>query len=262
MISKSASSVFVDPRVDDGALGPLLHILRDFETSLLANTIGYLDATPPDQWYLGGTIRSVTPSVAPTVGVAITCTLDSSTPGTSADMALFWEQLEQMRVSALPTVWVVQCVGSRPDHECVIGEGMAKLLTSVGCGAVVTDGGVRDIRGLLTVPLAAYCRGPVIHHGPLRFALSPGGVDVGGVRIKDGEILHGDAEGVIKIPSGCLHQLADAAVRMRAAENEVHAQCRRIDLPIDEKKALIAKVFARYGFGSGGASAGTMEPTR
>ena len=48
----------------------LLEQLEEFDTALLANTIGYIDATPAEQWYMGGMIRSLTPALGPAVGVA------------------------------------------------------------------------------------------------------------------------------------------------------------------------------------------------
>lgn len=237
--------------------------LREFETALLANTIGYLDPTPPDRWYLAGTIRSITPTLAPSVGFAVTCKLDSSTPGQSANGEPFWAQLEEMQAGGAPTVWVVQCVGSRPDHECAVGDGMAKLLAAAGCVGIVTDGGVRDVRGLLTIPFSAHARGTVVHHGPMRITAPGEPVQIGGVTLRSGDLVHADAEGVITIPRGCWDALPDAAVRMRTVETEIHHQWRRGDLPLDRKRALAGEVFAKHGFGAnprGPAPQGTVEP--
>src|SRR5258708_1511289 len=147
----------------------LLKQLAEFDTPLLANTIGFIDSTPAHEFYLGGSVQSVTPQLGPTVGVAYTIELDSSTPEGGAELDDYWRQMEEIEDEDLPVVWVVKTVGSRPDHECVIGDGMAKNLYAAGCVGLVTDGGVRDVRGLLTVPFAAYCRGQVIHHCNLRF---------------------------------------------------------------------------------------------
>ncbi|NQU11886.1 RraA family protein [bacterium] len=227
-----------------------LERLREFDTALLANTIGYLDPTPPHRYYLGGSIRSVTPSLGPTVGVAVTCELDSSTPNNQPEFDGYWRQLDQMSQLDVPVVWVVKTVGSRPDHECVLGDGMGKTLYSVGCLGVVTDGGLRDLNGLLAIPFAAYCRGTTIHHTALRFRGLNKAVRVGGITVRTGDVIHANAEGVIKIPHGCLETLPDKAVQMRAFEHEVHLVWRRADLSLAEKRRAAAAAVAKYGFSS------------
>jgi 4-hydroxy-4-methyl-2-oxoglutarate aldolase len=229
-------------------LRAILEELRDFDTALLANTISYIDPTPAHEYYMGSAIRSATPSLGPTVGVAVTCRIDSSTPGNQPDMDGFWVQLEQMGRMDLPVVWVVQTCGSRPDHECVLGDGMAKALAAAGCVGVVTDGGVRDVAGLLAVPFAAYCRGTTIHHTPLRCSRPNEPVEVGGIAVRAGEVIHANAEGVIKIPPACLAGLAARAVRMRAFEHQAHLALRRTDLALDEKRRRVAEALASHGF--------------
>jgi regulator of RNase E activity RraA len=226
----------------------LLEQLRDFDTALLANTIGYIDPTPPHEYYMAGTIQSVTRSLGPTVGIALTCELDSSTPFGTPDLSGYWKQVEEMSRMSVPTVWVVKCVGSRPEHECVIGDGMGKTLFAAGCVGVVTDGGVRDISGLLSVPFAAYSKGVTIHHGPLRFRRTNEPIEIGGITVRPGDVIHANGEGVIRIPSACLEKLPEAAIRMRAFEHAAHLINRRTDLPIPEKQRLVVAEVTKYGF--------------
>lgn len=226
----------------------LLHQLREFDTPLLANTIGYISATPAHLYYLSGEIQSVTPPLGPTVGVAFTAEIDSSTPGGSGDTELYWQQLEAMRLSGLPSVWVVKAVGSRPEHECMIGDGMAKTLFSVGCVGLVSDSRVRDIPGLISTPFAAYCRGRAVHHAALRVRAVNVPVEVGGVTIHPGDVIHANQDGVIRIPTDCLEELPAAAVRNRAFEHEAHMFLRRTDRSPAEKRAHVQALVRKHGF--------------
>jgi len=200
----------------------------------------------------------LTPTLEPTVGIAFTCELDSSTPTRQTanehveQDAGFYPQLEAMGRIAEPLVWVVKAVGSRPDHECILGDGMATLLHSVGCRGVVTDGGVRDLKGLLAVPFAAYGRGTTIHHCALRFRSFNRPVEIGGIWVRPGEVIHADSEGVIKIPTTCLEILAERATQMRSFEHDVHALFRRPDLPLRQKSDYVRASLEKHGFAPAG----------
>jgi len=226
----------------------ILEQLIEFDTALLANTIGMIDSTPVHEWYMGSSIQTVTPGLGPTVGVAYTCELDSSTPGGTASLEDYWRVVEQMEHDDRPTVLVVQTVGSRPDHECVIGDGMGKMLAAVGCKGLVTNGGVRDVPGLMTIPFAAYCTGRTIHHGVLRFSAANQPVQVGGITVRHGDIVHADGGGVISIPSSCVRELPKEAVRMLAFEREAHLLLRRSDMRPAAKRAGVQELLASYGF--------------
>ena len=231
-------------------LNGLLTRLREYDTALLANTIDYIDATPPELLYMGSGIRCLTPDSGPIAAIAFTAELDSSTPGQKADTSLHWKQLEEMGKSDVPVIWVVRAMGSRPDHECILGDGMAKNLFSCGCIGVVTDGGVRDIAGIKTVPFAVYAKGVTIHHTALRFVSAGQPVDVGGLTIRQGDVLHANAEGVIRIPSTCLEKLPERARAMLSFEHEAHEMLRQRDLALADKKRLIGELLVRYGFSS------------
>jgi regulator of RNase E activity RraA len=226
----------------------IFETLQQFDTPLLANTIDHLAPGTQAEIYLAGSIQSVTPSLGPTVGVAVTCEVDTSTPGGHAEVDLFYEQVDAIREMGVPVVWVVKCVGSRPDHECVLGDGMGKLLYAAGCVGAVTDGGVRDIPGLLQIPFAAYARLKTVHHCPMRFRRTNEPADVGGVLIRPGDIIHAGSEGVIRIPEACVEELPDAAQRMLAFERDVHAVFVQSAFTAREKRARVPELLGRHGF--------------
>ena len=230
------------------SLDSVIRELREFDTALLANTIGYIDSTPAEEFYMAGSIQSVTRSLGPTVGVAVTCEMDTSSPGGDANMGVFWDQVDRINAMEESAVWVVKAVGSRPDHECVLGDGMAKGLYAAGCIAAVSDGGLRDVAGLLSIPFAAYCKGITIHHCALRLKTVDQPIELGGIVVRPGDVIHADSEGVIRIPPSCLDTLAEAAVRMRAFEAEAHFIMRRTDLIPSEKPKMTKEVLAKYGF--------------
>ena len=229
-------------------LEELLARLRQFDTALVANTVEALRPSTGHEWYMAGGIQSVTPELAPTVGVAYTCELDSSTPGGEPAMDDYWRLLEMAEAQDLPVIWVVRTVGSRPEHECVLGDGMAKTMRSVGCVGLVTDGGARDLAGIAGAPFAVYCKGKTIHHGALRFRAAAEPVEIGGIKVRHGDVIHADHGGVIKIPADCLAALPEALVRMTAFEREAHAWLVRQDLKIAAKRARVEQLLARYGF--------------
>jgi regulator of RNase E activity RraA len=174
--------------------------------------------------------------------------MDSSSPGGTADTDGFWRQVEEISAMKIPVIWVVKAVGSRPGHECILGDGMAKTLFAAGCVGAVTDGGVRDATGMASVPFAAYCRGLTIHHTALRVTAINQPVEVGGITISPGDLVHANFEGVIKIPQSCLPTLAQKATQMRAFEHEAHCLMRRTDVTPAEKRKQVGELTQKYGF--------------
>ena len=225
-----------------------LAALREYDGALLANTIGYIDSTPAHEYYMAGSIQSVTPGLGPNVGVAVTCEMDSSTPMQKGNLDGLWQQLDEIKTLGLPAIWVVKAVGSRPDHECIAGDGMGKSLAAVGCVGIVTDGRVRDVKGFAGIPLAVYSKGITIHHTSLRIRSINRPVEVGGITVRPGDVVHASAEGVIKIPKGCVQTLPARAIEMWGFEREAHEVFSNRELSSPEKKRRVLEILAARGF--------------
>jgi regulator of RNase E activity RraA len=113
----------------------------------------------------------------------------------------------------------------------VIGDMLATRLAARGVSGVVTDGAVRDSRGLAPLDLSVYARAV---NSDLRssYSLVAGvqePVACGGVSVIPGDILVGDEDGVIVVPRALAEEVARlgreqedlesyVAIRLRAGE--------------------------------------------
>lgn len=132
--------------------------------------------------------------------------------------------------------------GVRPGHVVVIeaegradagilGELMALRLQRLGAAAVVCDAGMRDVAELRALGLPVWCRGaaPASSSASLMLVEHGRPVALGGVTILPGDMLVGDADGVVVCPAAlweeALHEIAErealeAWIRPRIAAGE------------------------------------------
>ena len=106
-----------------------------------------------------------------------------------------------------------------------MGDMMARRLAHRGAAGVVTNGGFRDAGGILETGLPCYHRKPAVPATPIHLhpvALEEP-VGVGGVAVYPGDVIFGDADGVVVIPAAVVAEVAaaaadDAAYEVFAAE--------------------------------------------
>jgi len=85
--------------------------------------------------------------------------------------------------------------------SAVMGDLMLGIAKNRGVKAFVTDGFVRDIKGINNLALPCFCSG-VIPNSPARNGPGTVGVSVvcGGITINSGDIILGDQDGVVVVP--------------------------------------------------------------
>ena len=135
----------------------LIEQLHEFETPLVAESLGALGCSQTHRHYMAGSIKLLTGAPQPMVGVALTLEADTSSPNRKVDSSALYDQaFSQVQTMTVPVVLVIKAVGSRPDHECVLGDGMAKVAKSVGVCGFVTDGGARDLAGVTAAGVTVF----------------------------------------------------------------------------------------------------------
>jgi regulator of RNase E activity RraA len=96
---------------------------------------------------------------------------------------------------------------------------MATICSRLGAVGLVTDGGVRDLDGIRPLGFHMFAAGLVVAHGTLNILEVNVPVELSGVRIAPGDLIHGDANGVTTIPPGIADRLAAECRKGRERES-------------------------------------------
>jgi 4-hydroxy-4-methyl-2-oxoglutarate aldolase len=107
----------------------------------------------------------------------------------------------------------------------VLGDNMARIAKQRGAVAVVTDGAVRDVDEIREIGLPVFAAAVTPNSA---FPSGPGEVGLplalGDVAITTGDLIKGDADGVVVVPSGRIAEITDALEQVAAREAELHAK--------------------------------------
>ena len=185
--------------------------LAQFDTPTICNVIELFDVRRRNVGFMDGRIRANFPEMPPMVGFASTAAFRSGAPPAGSDAyGSFIDQLRRFDELEGPAVMVFQDLDD-PPVGATFGEVMCSTYQAFGSVGLVTSGGGRDldqVRALKypvftgsTIPSHAYCH--LLHIGlPVR---------VGGLVVVQGDLLHGDANGVTNIPPEIAADVADLA---------------------------------------------------
>ncbi|NUP04259.1 MAG: hypothetical protein HOW59_40660, partial [Nonomuraea sp.] len=115
----------------------------------------------------------------------------------------------------------VLVISARGEHGAgTLGDILAMRALRRGAAGVVTDGGLRDSPSFASLDLPSYygtAHAAVLgrRHVPMDSQLP---VDCGGVLVRPGDVLVGDAEGVVVIPPALVAEVARDAARQEDEE--------------------------------------------
>lgn len=112
-------------------------------------------------------------------------------------------------------------IGGVDGHQgcAVMGDSLGGMMRNAGAAAVITDGPVRDVEGLIRIGLPIWCTGTVpstpYENGPGRIGLP---LQIGGQRIETGDMIVADLDGVVAIPFEEIDTVTERCVRILMLE--------------------------------------------
>lgn len=199
-------------------MSDLLTKLARFDTPTICNVIELFDVRPRNRGYMDGRVKSNFPEMPPMVGYATTACFRSDAPPAGGDAyGSIQKQLEQFEKLPGPAVVVFQDLDD-PPAAAVFGEVMCSTYQAFGSAGLVTNGGGRDLEQVRALKYPVFTGSTICSHGYCHMLHLGLPVRVGGLMVYQGDLLHGDANGVTNIPPEIAQEVADVSDEFVAAE--------------------------------------------
>jgi 4-hydroxy-4-methyl-2-oxoglutarate aldolase len=180
--------------------------LRGAQTSHLVDA---MDGRGALDW----TIKPIDPENASFAGVAVTC------HAYPADNLAVFGAMEIAQAGD-----VIVCANDSYKVTALIGDLVAGMMKNAAIEAFVTDGLGRDRAGIVAAGLPLFCAG-IVPNSPAKNGPGSVGlpVTVGGVPVSSGDVIVGDADGVVVVPQAMLDRTIARLAEVRAGEAKAEA---------------------------------------
>ena len=211
-----------------------LEALRRIDTPSICNA---LELAGPERRAAGFTTRPLVcavPSLPPVAGFARTATIRAAAAPTLSPAELREARMAYFGYVAAapgPTVVVIQDLDPEPGFGAFWGEVNSAIHKGLGCLGVVTNGSIRDLDALAPgFQMLAGSVGP--SHAHCHVVDFGGPVEVSGMTVRHGEIVHADRHGAVVIPPALAAALPAADELLARREAVILEACRRPDFDV------------------------------
>jgi 4-hydroxy-4-methyl-2-oxoglutarate aldolase len=211
-----------------------LESLRRFDTCTIANAIERLLVRPRNEGFTNGGATCRFPHYPPMVGHAVTGRIETYMPPITGKC--YYDHIEWWRYLMTippPRTVVLQDIDKRPGFGALFGEMHAHICRAFDCVGYITNGAVRDLEGIESTALQVFAGSLSVSHSYAHIVDFGGPVEIGGLRIKPGDILHGDRHGILSIPKELVEKLPSVAEEIQSEERELIALTTQPDFSVE-----------------------------
>jgi len=216
-----------------------LDALRRYDTPTICNG---LELVAPERRATGFTVEPLVasnPALPPMVGYARTATIRAlDRPGAQAK-ATRLAYYEHVASGPGPRIVVIQDVDPRPGFGAFWGEVQSNVHKALGCAGGVTNGTIRDLdmiaEGFLLLGGAV---GP--SHAWVHVVDFGKPVNVCGMAVSDGDLIHADRHGAVVVPADAVRKLPAAIDLLTRREAVILEACKRPDFGIETLRRAFA----------------------
>ncbi len=212
-----------------------LEKLKAFDSCTISNAIERLNVRLRNEGFLSGTARCQFPKLPPMVGYAATARVRTSSPPMSRrcyyDRIDWWSYVASLPE---PRIMVLQDADTQPGLGACVGEIHATIGLALNCIGCVTNGAVCDLPPVEALGFQMYANHTSVSHAYAHIIEFGEPVEIGGLRISSGDLLHGDRHGVLTIPLSIANEVSIEAAKIRQEEGELIQFCRSPEFSLRE----------------------------
>jgi regulator of RNase E activity RraA len=224
-----------------------LEQLRRVGTCIVASTIELFGVRLQNTGFTTSGIRCIFPELPPIAGYAATARIRSAKPpmeGRSYYRSTEW--WNHIITIPEPRVVVIEDVDSPPGLGAFVGEVNANILMALGCTTLITNGAVRDLREVQPTGFQMFAGNVSVSHAYAHVFDFGGEVELGGLKIKPGTLLHGDRHGVLAVPMEIAAKIPAVAHDIMTRRQHLIGLCRSESFSIEElRRAIEETAFKR-----------------
>jgi regulator of RNase E activity RraA len=199
-----------------------LEKIRALDTCTVSNAIERLNVRLRNEGFISGAVRCRFPNFQPMLGYAVTGRIRSSSPPMTGrcyhDRMDFWNHVATI---AEPRVILLQDVDHTPGVGAFVGEVHATIALALKCVGYVTNGAVRDLPAVKALGFHLFSGSVAVSHAYAHLIEFGDPVEIGGLTIKPGDLIHGDCHGVQSVPLEIVSEIPQEAERILCAEREL-----------------------------------------
>ena len=204
-----------------------LEKIRSLDTCMASNAIERLNVRVRNEGFISGAVLCRFPDFEPMLGYAVTGRIRSSSPPMSGrcyyDRMDFWSYVATIPD---PRVIVLEDVDPMPGIGAFVGEIHANIALALNCVGYVTNGAARDLPAVKALGFHLFSGSVSVSHAYAHLIEFGEPVEIGGLKIAPGDLLHGDRHGVQTIPPEVVSKIPQEAERIRSGERELIEFCR------------------------------------
>jgi len=223
-----------------------LERLRRYDACTLSNAIERLNIRPRNEGFVVGAVTCRFPQLPPVIGYAVTARMRSSM--LPVKELCYYEHPDWWRYVASiagPRIVVIQDADRSPGVGALFGEAYARISRALGSVACVTNGAVRDVPGIEALGFQLFDGGVSVSHAYAHIVEFGAPVEIGGLRISSGDLLHGDLHGVHTIPIGAVRELPGVAEQVLRDDRELFELTERKDFSVGTLSARLEEEIER-----------------